>query len=157
MRYIANSDGYLRQVSFGADIVCNDQECTQYTGAVPADYSSLEDWYRLEGEKLYRWKIVSGQLMLDSDAKAPRDTAYPPFFIQTGTDTISFGSSYQESTVRFPTAFKSTPIVIVSQVFDDKNLTIQNSYVSASEFRVRVAAGFTSSGTRTFSWLAIGK
>ena len=71
MRYIADSSGYVKEVSFGADIVCGGQECTEYTGAVPSGYASLEAWFCSEVEKLYRWKIVSGNLTLDSAAAAP--------------------------------------------------------------------------------------
>ncbi len=87
MRYIANSDGYLQQVSFGADITCGGTDCAEYTGAVPADYKSLEDWYHQEGEKLYRWKIVDGQLTLDSSATAPGESA--AVLCETGTWTAS--------------------------------------------------------------------
>ena len=71
MRYIANSDGYLQEVSFGADITCGGTDCTEYTGAVPTGYTSLEEWYCQECEKLHRWKIVDGQLTLDANAAAP--------------------------------------------------------------------------------------
>lgn len=73
MRYIANSDGYLQQVSFGADISCNGQDCTEYTGAVPDGYDSLEAWYLKEWEHLYRWKIVSGELTLDGDTTSTKE------------------------------------------------------------------------------------
>lgn len=71
MRYIADSDGNLREVSFGAEIECEGRNCTEYTGAVPEGYESLVDWYGQEAERLYRWKIVSGDLALDADAQAP--------------------------------------------------------------------------------------
>ena len=89
MRYIADSDGYVKEVSFGADIVCNGQECTEYTGDVPTGYTSLEAWFLAEGEKLYRWKIVSGNLTLDSTAVAPSDP--PPvadYIVETNTSGI---------------------------------------------------------------------
>ena len=73
MRYIADSSGYVKEVSFGADIVCDGQVCTEYTGAVPTGYASLEAWFMEELEKLYRWKIVDGNLTLDSSAVAPSD------------------------------------------------------------------------------------
>lgn len=73
MRYITDSDGYVKQVSFGADIVCDGQECIEYTGGTPSGYKDLEDWFMAEVEKLYRWKIVDGQLTLDSTAVAPRE------------------------------------------------------------------------------------
>ncbi|MBR5862290.1 MAG: hypothetical protein IKZ08_03075 [Bacteroidales bacterium] len=76
MRYIADSNGYVKEVSFGADIACDGQMCTEYTGAVPSGYTSLEEWFLEELDKLYRWKIVSGNLTLDSAAVAPVET--PP-------------------------------------------------------------------------------
>lgn len=75
MRYIADSNGYVKEVSFGADIVCDGQECTEYTGAVPTGYASLEAWFMEEIEKLYRWKIVGGNLTLDSAAVAPFESS----------------------------------------------------------------------------------
>ena len=73
MRYIADTDGYVKQVSFGADILCGDDTCTEYVGAVPTGYVSLEAWFLEEAEKLYRWKIVDDNLTLDSTAVAPCD------------------------------------------------------------------------------------
>lgn len=71
MRYIADSSGYLKEVAFGCQLTCSGNTCTEYTGSVPSGYTSLEDWYVKESEKLYRWKIVSGNLTLDSSATAP--------------------------------------------------------------------------------------
>ena len=71
MRYIANDNGYLQEVSFGATIECGGRTCTAYTGSVPTGYSSLEDWFARECDKLYRWHIVAGELVLDSSAQAP--------------------------------------------------------------------------------------
>ena len=83
MRYIANSSGYLLQVSFGATIQCNGKTCTAYTGGVPEGYDSLADWFSQEAEKLYRWKIVNGELTLDSSAAAPSST-YAGYVKRTG-------------------------------------------------------------------------
>ncbi len=85
MRYIADSNGYVKEVSFGAMIVCEGRGCTEYTGTVPSGYSKLEYWYIAECDKLYRWKIVGGNLTLDPDATAP-ETAweYPP--VTTGVE-----------------------------------------------------------------------
>lgn len=73
MRYIADSNGYLLYVSFGADIKCDGDECTEYTGTVPDGYESLDEWYSEESEKIYMWKIVSGNLTADSSADVPAD------------------------------------------------------------------------------------
>lgn len=71
MRYIVNADNYITAISFGCYIECQDDGCTEYTGSVPTGYASLDEWYADEAEKLYRWKIVDGQLTLDSSAVAP--------------------------------------------------------------------------------------
>ena len=85
MRYIADSSGYVKEVSFGADIACAGQSCTEYKGGVPAGYASLEAWYCSEVEKLYRWKIVSGNLTLDSSAVAPSERSNRAVASATGT------------------------------------------------------------------------
>lgn len=71
MRYIADSDGYVKEVSFGAVITCGTSECVEYTGTVPEGYTSVEDWFNVCGGELYRWKIVDGNLTPDPSAEAP--------------------------------------------------------------------------------------
>ena len=71
MRYITDENDYLKEVAFGCLLSCGGYECTEYTGSVPSGYTSLENWYLNESEKLYRWKIVNGELTLDSSATAP--------------------------------------------------------------------------------------
>jgi len=71
MRYITDSNDQLLYVSFGADIFCNGQPCQAYTGDTPAEYDSLDAWYVAEVDKLYRWKVVDGQLTMNSTAKPP--------------------------------------------------------------------------------------
>lgn len=71
MRYIADSSGYLQEVSFGAEITCGGQSCAEYTGSVPSGHDSLEAWYIAECETLYRWKIVDGELVEDTSAVEP--------------------------------------------------------------------------------------
>lgn len=66
MRYILNDTGYLSAVSFGGDVICGEDGCTEYTGSVPVGYISLVDWYADECEKLYRWKVVDGELVKDT-------------------------------------------------------------------------------------------
>ena len=73
MRYIADSAGYVKEVSFGAIITCEGSECVEYTGAVPEGYSSLEDWFNTCGGELWRWMIVDGNLTLDPSAEPPAD------------------------------------------------------------------------------------
>lgn len=68
MRYILDSEGYIEEVSFGAEIVCNDKRCTEYTGSVPSDYTSLEEWN--DNANIRAYKIESGNLVYDSDRDA---------------------------------------------------------------------------------------
>lgn len=73
MRYIANSSGYLQEVSFGAEITCNGQSCTEYTGAVPDGYTSLAAWAVAECERLHKWKVEDGNLVEDASAPDPEE------------------------------------------------------------------------------------
>lgn len=98
MRYIADSSGYVKEVSFGADIVCGGQECTEYAGAVPSGYASLEAWYIAEVEKLYRWKIVSGNLTLDSAAVAPVEGDRQSFLSVGCSAATTLGTDYSKIT-----------------------------------------------------------
>lgn len=66
MRYILNSGGYICNVSFGADISCDLGNCTEYTGEIPADYETIDEWHEEEYEKLNAWKIVEGNLVFDN-------------------------------------------------------------------------------------------
>ena len=71
MRYIINDKSYVLAVSFGCELSFADCDCTEYTGKVPSGWNSLEEWYEDEGGNLWRWKIVGGNLTLDSSAVAP--------------------------------------------------------------------------------------
>lgn len=66
MQYIADSNSYLKEVSFGCSVSCNGESCVEYTGAIPSGYSSLEEWYRQECDNLHQWKISGGNLTKDS-------------------------------------------------------------------------------------------
>lgn len=90
MRFIRDDNNRLLYVSFGADITCDGQDCTEYVGAVPEGYASLESWYIIEQEKLYRWTVVdvpvtAGDgitveyaLVVDENAVAPTDRSRLP-------------------------------------------------------------------------------
>ena len=77
--------------------------------------------------------------------------------IQYGTASITTKTSGSNSTVSvtFPTAFSSVPKVIVSQVFNDKNIVILKDNISATGFTAILESGFSSVVTREFDWLAI--
>lgn len=77
--------------------------------------------------------------------------------IQYGTASITTKTSGSNSsvTVTFPTAFSSVPKVIVSQVFNEKNIVILKDNISATGFTALLESGFSSVVTREFDWLAI--
>lgn len=84
MQYIADSDGYVKEVSFGGLIECGGDTCTEYAGAVPTGYDTIEAWYLGEAERLHQWKIVDGQLVKDAAAPAPV-VCELPIIIETGS------------------------------------------------------------------------
>lgn len=88
MRIITDSDGRVLDVSFGALISCGGQDGTDYTGTVPTGYTSLEDWFIKEADKLYRWTVVDGELTLDSSAVAPVDLPVADYIVERGTSGI---------------------------------------------------------------------
>ena len=87
MRYIIDSGGLIKHISFGADISCNGETCTEYTGTAPFEhgYSSLEEWYMdvLQADELHLWTISGGQLSHTLDGTAPEPDGWdcPPMEI----------------------------------------------------------------------------
>lgn len=82
MRYITKDDGRIAAISFGADVECEEGYCTEYEGTVPTGYTSLDAWYAAEMDKLYRWKIVNGQLTMDTTATEPAyEWEHPPMLV----------------------------------------------------------------------------
>ena len=62
MRYELDDEGYLLYVFFG----CASGNCTGYEGSIPEGYETIEEWYEDNHESLNAWKIVNGNLVLDS-------------------------------------------------------------------------------------------
>lgn len=67
LRYILNNEGYVCHASLGGLIICDLGECTEYNGEIPSGYSTIEEWYDSEIDKLNAWKIVSGNLVYDEN------------------------------------------------------------------------------------------
>ena len=61
MRYKLDNAGYVCAVSFG----CYLDNCTEYTGAVPAGYNNLDEWASYACIQAYY--IYEGNLTLDSE------------------------------------------------------------------------------------------
>lgn len=77
--------------------------------------------------------------------------------IQTGTASIEYGSGAKTAQVTFGKAYTQPPQVLAMQVFDSVPLTVHTSDVKPAGFTARVAGGFSTSGTRSFGWIAVGK
>ena len=93
MRYIVNESGYVTAITFGAGIVYNSCTCTEYTGIVPSGWNTLDDWYFDEGDKLWRWKIVDGNLEMDPTATAPKEANW-------GTPSLQYKSVYPSTSTK---------------------------------------------------------
>ena len=65
MRYILDSEGYVYDIAFGSQIECNLGTCTEYTGDVPSNYTTIDEWAIGEIDRLNAWKIVDGNLVFD--------------------------------------------------------------------------------------------
>lgn len=83
-RYIVDKNGRVKYVSFGATIVCEGNECVEYTGDVPSGYASLDEWFVAECDKLCQWKIVDGSLKYDGSVAIPEDCVQTDFVIESG-------------------------------------------------------------------------
>lgn len=76
MRYIVDSNNYVTAISFGTEMEYADCVCTEYTGMVPSGWDTLEAWYFDEGDKLWRWQIIDGELVMDASATAPSEGSW---------------------------------------------------------------------------------
>ena len=79
------------------------------------------------------------------------------YMIQTGTATIAFGPESRRVTVTFPREFAEPPSVLTSAIFEDANVVVTQESTTAKQFVAGVGFVSSTSGTRGFSWLAIGK
>ena len=70
MRYILDSEGYIYEASLGADILCEFGHCTEYKGAIPSGYATIEEWFIEESYRINAWKIVEGNLVFDPERAA---------------------------------------------------------------------------------------
>lgn len=96
-----------------------------------------------------------GQLRLTTTGKLTVG-GYTLPYITTGTATIKYGSAANSVSVNFGVTYATKPVVITSQVFNETNICVFTTDVTTTGFKATVAAGFTSSGSRQFNWIAIG-
>lgn len=55
LRLILTSSYVVKAAALGCMFSCGGEECLEYTGAAPAGYSSIEDWYAKESGNLHCW------------------------------------------------------------------------------------------------------
>lgn len=77
--------------------------------------------------------------------------------VQAGSALIAYESGATTAQVTFARPFTQAPQVLAMQVFDSVPLTVHTSDVTPAGFTARVAGGFSTSGTRSFGWIAVGK
>lgn len=76
MRYVVDENNYVKAISFGTIMEYNECVCVEYTGSVPSGWNDLEAWYFDEGNKLWRWQIVDGELVTDESAVPPDEGSW---------------------------------------------------------------------------------
>ena len=76
LRYILDKNGYVCHASLGGLIICDLGECTEYTGEIPNGYSTIEEWYDKEIDKLNAWKVVENNLVYDENKYKELQTLY---------------------------------------------------------------------------------
>lgn len=122
MRYIANSKGYIKEISFGAIVECEGATCTEYTGAVPGGYESIEDWFNKECESLYRWMIVNGNLTMDPNAKEP-DESKPQFGVELLWENKKLTDNFQAQTIALALSGYDSVYVEAIRSTDDNKIS----------------------------------
>lgn len=152
MQYVADSNGVILSVSFGAAIECGGRSCQEYTGSVPAGYGSLEEWHAASEEHLSQWLIIDGELRPGPSVPEISGARY----IDTGTAEIEYKYAMTEVTVRFSRTYAAPPAVFVSNPFSSVPLCVQIEDITTTQFTARLQGGFSETGTRSFNWLAIG-
>ena len=130
MRYILDSEGYIHSAS------CSHIECdttgTEYTGAVPEGYDSLEIWATTANIRAY--KIVDGQLVYDANRAAALEAEWnqcesllDALFYKSGdTYKTTQQAIYTGGTVTGGTKSLNFTITVPKSLKNITNVTIKN-------------------------------
>lgn len=148
MRYIINSKNYVTHISFGCPLVVNGTECAEYTGTVPAGYSSLEEWYRKEELTLWRWKIVNRNLTLDSNATAPEEGQWGVPDLQSKTGYINNPNKTYITILpdsgwdglSSATVYANLTEETITPSYKEKSVTPPSGYVGLSRVNIKAAS-----------------
>ena len=73
MRIVLDYDNYFVAGSLAEYVECEYGTCQEYTGAIPSGFSSYEDWF-VNCDCRNAYKLVNGNLVLDTDRKAELET-----------------------------------------------------------------------------------
>lgn len=76
--------------------------------------------------------------------------------VVVGQFNIQFANYVTSATVTFPISFNSKPYVITSQPFNSNNIVVNTDDITVDNFIARLSGNFSSTGTRTVSYIAIG-
>lgn len=90
MRYILDDLGYIEAVSC-TYIECSNKSCTEYTGAIPEGYESLDDWVLNANIRAY--KIEDGNLVFDEARAAELEAEWVEYPDGDFSDKVTFNET----------------------------------------------------------------
>ena len=122
MRYILDDNGYIDSVSC-TPFNCKDKNCTEYTGAIPSGYDTLEEWAQSANIRAY--KLVEGNLTFD----AAKNTELEALWALQGKKILWQG---------------------VTQLTDDDTITLNDAVTAQTNGIVLVWSGY--SGGEAKNW-----
>ena len=139
-------------------------------GAAPKSHASAATTYGKGSDSKYGHVKLSSAI--DEDSGNVSGIAATPYAVKTVNDSltyllggkkiitgsarISYSTTSKEATVSFGHTYNNPPVVLVSQVFDDANIIVKNNKITTTGFTATVAGVFSTSGSRSFNWIAIG-
>ena len=95
MRYILDDNGYIEAVSC-TPFNCKDKSCKEYTGAIPTDYNSIEEWATTANIRAYY--LVDGNLTLDAARAAELEAEWEKCSFRTNISTARLTDNYTIAT-----------------------------------------------------------
>jgi hypothetical protein len=106
MRYILDDLGYIEAISC-TFIECSNKSCTEYTGAIPEGYETLDDWVLNANIRAY--KIVDNNLVYDEARAAELEAEWVEYPDGDFSSKVDFNETY--ANIHF---YKKNGIVTIS-------------------------------------------